>query len=38
MRYLLKDKKGVTPCRSLEDVGRKLNTMAQERSRAPSKV
>ncbi len=40
MRYLLKDKEGVTPFRSLEELERKLSTMAQERGvsdRAKSK-
>jgi hypothetical protein len=37
VRYLLKDKEGVTPFRSLEEVKRKLSTMAQERGQAPSK-
>lgn len=30
VRYLLEDKTGVTPFRSLEDVERKLRAMAQE--------
>ena len=33
VRYLLEDKAGVTPFRSLEDVERKLIAMAQERAR-----
>ena len=33
VRYLLEDKAGVTSFRSLEDVERKLSTMAQERAK-----
>ena len=33
VRYLLEDKNGVLPFRSLEDVERKLSAMAQERAR-----
>ena len=33
VRYLLEDKNGVTPFRTLEEVERKLNTVAQERAK-----
>ena len=33
VRYLLEDKNGVTPFRSLEDVERKLSGMALERAK-----
>ena len=33
VRYLLEDKTGVTPFRSLEEVERKLSAMAQERAK-----
>jgi hypothetical protein len=33
VRYLLEDKNGVTPFRSLEEVDQKLSTMAEERAK-----
>jgi hypothetical protein len=38
VRYLLEDKNGVTPFRSLEEVERKLIAMAKERTSAGSEV
>jgi hypothetical protein len=33
VRYLLEDKNGVTPFRSLEEIERKLSALAQERAK-----
>ena len=38
VRYLLEDKNGVLPFRSLEDVERKLSAMAQERAKRRATV